>query len=352
MELSEPLDQLIDDKNLNYYTMAGNIAAKILDTLVNMTKPGVKVFDICDKGDNMIIEEVNKIMKTIKDKGIAFPTCVSINEVAGFNSPMPDDKSIVKDGDLVKIELGVHVNGFPALVCYTVLVNESGQKISDRRADVMKAAIEASREIINVMKPGKFNEDIVQIMKEKAEKYNCNLPAINETVHAPGVLSFQISRSVIDGYNDDDDEFVHRFILCRNYENYDCGMRRLELERDEVYAIDILMSTGTGKLTRAGDSTIYKRLVDKFANFKLKFPKETLMSIGKTRFPIHLKSKDARFKFGLKECMSKGVVEDYPPMREKAGEYTARIKFTVVVRDKPILIIGRSATAELSKIIE
>jgi len=351
MELTDPFDQLIDDKNLDYYNMAGNIAAKVLDALVNMTKPGVKIFDLCNKGDALIVEEVGKVMKKITDKGIAFPTCVSINEMAGFNSPMPDDKSVIKDGDLVKIELGVHINGFPALVCFTVLVNESGEKISDRRADVLKAAIEASREIVSMMKPGVFNEDIVKIMKDKAQKYNCNLPTISENTHAPGVLSFQISQSVIDGYNDDDDEFIHRFILSRPYD-YESGMRKLELERDEVYAIDILMSTGTGKLTRAGDSTIYKRLVDRFETLKLKMSKDTLSSIGKTRFPVHLKSKDSKFKFGLKECLTKGLIEEYPPMKEKHGEYTARIKFTVVVRDKPILVIGRSATAELNKLTE
>ena len=350
MELSDPFEQLTDERNLNYYNMAGNVAAKVLDTLVNMSKPGVKVVDMCAQGDKMIIDEVSKVLKKIPYKGIAFPTCVSINEMAGFNSPMPDDKTVIKDGDLVKIELGVHINGFPALVCFTVLVNESGKKINDRRADVLKAVIEGSRGIVSLMKPGKMNEDVVKVIKDTAQKYKCTLPIINDNVHAPGVMSYQISKYVIDGYNEDDDEYLHRFILNRQSENYDFGMNKLELEHNEVYAIDVLMSTGTGKLSIAGESTIYKRLVDKWASLKMKTSRETLSKIGKSRFPIHVRGKDTRFKFGLKECLSKDIIEEYPPMKEKTGEYIARVKFTVIVRDKPILVIGRSGSDELDKI--
>ena len=53
-----------------------------------------------------------------------------------------------------------------------------------------------------------------------------------------------MSRYIIDGYNDDEDEYVHRFILSKENPNYDFSMRENELEEGEVYAIDILMSTG------------------------------------------------------------------------------------------------------------
>jgi methionine aminopeptidase len=37
------------------------------------------------------------------EKGIAFPTCVSANGVVGHFSPMADDTTTLKDGDLVKM---------------------------------------------------------------------------------------------------------------------------------------------------------------------------------------------------------------------------------------------------------
>lgn len=55
-------------------------------------------------GDNWMLEELDKVYnKKQIFKGIAFPTCISVNEVCGYNSPMPEDSTPIKEGDLVKI---------------------------------------------------------------------------------------------------------------------------------------------------------------------------------------------------------------------------------------------------------
>lgn len=50
--------------------------------------------------------------KPIPTKGVSFPTCVSVNNVISHFSPLasdPDTNSVVlKDGDVVKIQLGAH----------------------------------------------------------------------------------------------------------------------------------------------------------------------------------------------------------------------------------------------------
>lgn len=45
------------------------------------------------------------------EKGVAFPTCVSVNEVVGHYSPL-EDEVVLKEGDVVKVELGVHIDGY------------------------------------------------------------------------------------------------------------------------------------------------------------------------------------------------------------------------------------------------
>jgi methionine aminopeptidase len=37
------------------------------------------------------------------EKGIAFPICLSVNGICGHYSPMKDNSSNLKDGDLVKM---------------------------------------------------------------------------------------------------------------------------------------------------------------------------------------------------------------------------------------------------------
>ena len=54
-------------------------------------------------------------------KGVAFPVCISVNEVAGHFSPMKQDTMSIKAGDLVKIDLGVHIDGFITQAAQTVV---------------------------------------------------------------------------------------------------------------------------------------------------------------------------------------------------------------------------------------
>lgn len=347
----DPLLQLQDEANLNKYKTAGIVASKVLDLLVSECKPNKRVYDLCQLGDKKIIEELAKVHTDCRDKGIAFPTCISINSCAGFFSPLPNDETKIKEGDLAKIELGVHIDGFPALVCYTVVVN-SGPPITDKRARVVHAVTEASREIINLMKPGHTNVEIAKVMQACAQKYNCNLPLIQIEELAPGTLSYQISRGVIDGMNEDHDEYVHQFIMPREGGAYDYGMFEVQFEEDEVYAIDILMSSGTGKLNRKeAPTTVMKKLPENKADLKLQSSKVAISSLPKNRFPVSLSNKmDARFRLGIKECISKKLVEEYPVLYEKEKEYIARVKFTVVVRKTPILVVARSASDQLKKV--
>jgi methionine aminopeptidase len=64
------------------------------------------------------------------EKGIAFPTCVSVNEVSGHNSPLEDDQ-VLKEGDLVKVDLGVHIDGYVGMGAHSVVVGTPSAKQSD-----------------------------------------------------------------------------------------------------------------------------------------------------------------------------------------------------------------------------
>ena len=309
----------------------------ILNELVKKIKPGINTLKLCTHGDNRIIEETNRIYKDIKYKGIAFPTNISINNIVG--NCVHD--SVINNGDIVKIDLGAHIDGYPAFVTYTVVVNTGKEKINDKRSNVVKAVIEASREIFSIMKPDNTNRDVVNILEKVSQKYGVNLPITNERGNIPGIYSYQISRYVIDGYNDDTDEHVHRLILHRNNPNYDFVLRETLFEDGEIYTIDIVMSTGSGRLSREESSNILKKSYRKYEPLRLSSSKASLASFKKDIFPQNVTSLlNPRFKLGLKECINKGIIEEYPTTLEKEGEYTARIKFTVIVKKDPVLIIG------------
>ncbi len=72
------------------------------------------------------------------EKGIAFPTCLSANQLCGHFSPLKSEDSQLQSGDVVKIDLGVHIDGFVGLVAHTVVIGEKETK--GRKADVVLAA--------------------------------------------------------------------------------------------------------------------------------------------------------------------------------------------------------------------
>ncbi|NXB16578.1 PA2G4 protein, partial [Rhagologus leucostigma] len=102
--------------------------AGVLRSVVEAANPGASVLCLCEKGDSMIMEETGKIFKKEKEmkKGIAFPTSISVNNCVCHFSPLKSDQDyILKDGDLVKIDLGVHVDGFIANVAHSFVLGAS-----------------------------------------------------------------------------------------------------------------------------------------------------------------------------------------------------------------------------------
>ena len=103
------------EEKLYYYQLAGKIAYEVFEEITPMVKPGAKLLDICDKATALILEKGGKP---------AFPTTVSINNIAAYYSSPDDDETVIPDDSVVKVDLGVHVNGFIANKADTFCFNE------------------------------------------------------------------------------------------------------------------------------------------------------------------------------------------------------------------------------------
>ncbi|MDQ2685731.1 MAG: type II methionyl aminopeptidase [Thermoproteota archaeon] len=97
--------------SLENYTRAGHIASIVRENTRKRNHVGRTLYEIC-----------NSIEKEIRDNGgqPAFPVNVSINEIAAHYTAEPDDQIVIKDSDVVKIDLGVHINGYVADTAVTI----------------------------------------------------------------------------------------------------------------------------------------------------------------------------------------------------------------------------------------
>uniref|UniRef100_A0A804UGR2 ERBB-3 BINDING PROTEIN 1 n=1 Tax=Zea mays TaxID=4577 RepID=A0A804UGR2_MAIZE len=284
------------------YKTAAEILNNALKLVVSECKPKAKIVDLCEKGDSFIREQTGNVYKNAKrkiERGIAFPTCVSVNNTVCHFSPLTTDDAVLEENDMVKIDMGCHIDGFIAVVAHTHVI--ANGPVTGRAADVLAAANTAAEVAMRLVRPGKKNKDVTEAIQKVAAVYDCKI--------VEGVLSHQLKQFVIDG---------NKVVL--SVSNADTKVDDAEFEENEVYAIDIVTSTGEGKLLDEKQTTIYKRAVDKNYNLKMKASRFIFSEISQ-KFPIMpftaraLEEKRARL--GLVECMNHELLQPYPVLHEK-----------------------------------
>ncbi len=103
----QPNEGLENELVLTKYRLASQIAQEALMKCGQevLAGDGKKVVDICEAIDRYIVERTKSYYKSYKqmDKGIAFPTCLNVNEVVCHYSPDFNDPLTLKTGDVVRM---------------------------------------------------------------------------------------------------------------------------------------------------------------------------------------------------------------------------------------------------------
>lgn len=302
------------------YRCAGDIVNKVLAAVIDACKPDAEICDLCALGDKMIEEETGKIYnKKIEgrtmEKGIAFPTCISVNEIVGHFSPLNGEGRKLVAGDVAKIDLACHVDGFIGAAGHTVVVG--GDKVDDRRADVVAAAWNSAEAALRLVKVGNTNAQVTQAFAKIAEEFKCK--------PMQGVLSHQIKKHVIDGNN--------CIIGCETPEE---KVDEFEFGVNEVYCIDVVMSTGEGKGRETElRHTVYKRNPETSYLLKTQKARQFIHEVS-SRFPalpFSLRQiEDVQVaRVGASESKRHDLLDEYPVLKEKDKEFVAQFKFTVLL---------------------
>ncbi|KPP72368.1 proliferation-associated protein 2G4-like [Scleropages formosus] len=331
---------IAEDLVVTKYKMAGDIANQALRAVVEAAKPGVSVLSLCEKGDSLIMAETGKIFKKEKDmkKGIAFPTSVSVNNCVCHFSPLKSDADyILKDGDLVKVDLGVHVDGFIANIAHSFVIGVTKEApVTGRKADVIKAAHLCAEAALRLVKPGNQNTQVTEAWNKIAQSFKCT--AIE------GMLSHQLKQHVIDG---------EKTIIQNPTDQQRKDHEKVEFEVHEVYAVDVLISTGEGKARDAGQrTTIYKRDPSKQYGLKMKtsrmFFSEVERRFDTMPFTLRAFEDEGKARLGVVECAKHELLQPFSVLHEKEGEFVAQFKFTVLLMaNGPLRITSGPFQAEL-----
>ncbi|KAJ3157063.1 Proliferation-associated protein 2G4 [Geranomyces variabilis] len=306
------------------YQTAADIANRALKKVVEAAADGAKLVDLCALGDRTIEELAEKIYNKGKvTKGIAFPTCVSPNTAICHMSPLasdPEGAIVLKTGDVVRIELGVHVDGYISQVAHTLVLGATKENpVKGRQADVMQAAYLATEAAIRLLRPGNTNTQVSNAVQIIAEDFECK--------PVEGMLSHQVSRNVLDG---------KKQIILNPSEGQKKDIEESTFEEGEVYSLDILVSSGEGKpRTLETRTTVYKRQPDITYNLKMKTSREVLSkvikSFGTMSFSLRHFEDEKKARMGIVECANHSLVQPYQVLYEKEDAVVAHFMYTVLL---------------------
>jgi curved DNA binding protein len=316
---------------LDKYKAAAQITNAALQKVISLCKVGADIHKVCQEGDAFIEDELKKIFNNKKSKkierGIAFPTCISVNHICGHFSPMADESAVLKEGDVAKVDLGAHLDGFIAQAAHTIVVTADGAaKVSGKAADVVLAAHNAMLAAQRVIREGATNTAVTEAIAKVSEAY--------QVAPLEGVLSHKVKKHLIDG-ND----------VIINRETSEQKVEEIEFAPGDVIGLDIFISTGEGKPKESEfRTTVYKRELDAQYNLKIKSSRAFFAEVNK-RFPtlpfaIRAFEDPVGAKVGVKECVEHNLITGYPVLTEKAGEIVAQFKCTIAVLPRSTVVLA------------
>lgn len=288
---------------LEKYERAGKINREAKEFAKKLLKPGERVLDFVERVERFIEE---------RKANLAFPVNVSINDIAAHYTPDINDTLTFKEGDLVKVDIGVHVNGYIADSAFSVMLGEKSSAL-------IEAAEDALKEFVKEVKPGKTVEEMSTLVEEVVKSHGVN-PVRNLAGHSMerylqhGGLSIPNGRVPI----------------------------KEEIKEDVVIGMEIFTSSGEGYVKESYPTLIYMFLRPKPVRLKeskriIQLISEKFKTLPFARRWLREIGSPVRLQLALRELVSKEVLKEYPPLRERSHAPVAQAEETIIVRDKPIV---------------
>ena len=293
----------MDEKALDCYRRAGKIAANARKYGLGLISENVRLLDVA-----------NKIETRIRDQGagIAFPVNISINEIAAHYSPRHDDALVFQKGNVVKLDVGVHVDGYIADTAATVEVG------TNNYSKLIEASQKALQNAIGVVKNHGILETIGKVIEETITLYGFK-SIDNLTGHS------------LDRY------VLHSGLSIPNVAH---TMDNQKLKVGDVIAIEPFASTGAGHIISGNGSNIYLCM----DSFRMKLVRNQGARLMAQKLSSQFKTLPFAERWcqetipgstdvSLKKLAFLGVLKHYPQLVDKGKGIVSQAEHTVIVTE-------------------
>jgi len=288
----------LNDDILAHYMQAGAIANKILHRAAGMVREGVLIAEVVETAENAIIEE---------GAGIAFPLNISLNEAAAHDTARYEDDRTFAAGDLVKVDLGVHVEGYIADTALTVDLGTN-----DLLVDASRAALDRA---IAMVRPGVTVGEIGAAIQEEIESRGYR-PVANLTGHGLG-----------------------RFLLHEKPTIPNIGIQGgPEIEEGMVFAIEPFATTGSGYVSESPRVEIFQQTSMK--PVRLPAAKKVLTAIrSKNGLPFAKRMlPQNKVDLALSTLRRQQILHAYPVLHDVPGSLVSQAEHTLIVTEDSCVV--------------
>ncbi len=285
---------------------AGRIAGEARVFGASLIKEGRTFLEVSGEIEEFIFKKGGKL---------GFPVQISVNGLAAHYTPFPEDSSVFKRGDIVKLDLGVHINGYIGDTAVTVEV------ASKEKTDLIKASKEALDAALKLAKPGIKVGEIGAAVARVIESYNLK-PIRNLSGH--GVSRFTL----------------HDAPSIPNYNNKD----PLVLKEGQVLAIEPFATEGVGLVKEGKGSGNYrlafpeKQVRDANARKVLDYIREEFYTLPFAKRYLVKKFELSKVTIALVMLERAGLIYEYAQLPEKTNGLTSQHEHTVIVGEKSEII--------------
>ena len=303
---------MLTDEEVELYRRAGHIALQVKKDVERLIKPGVSVLEICEFVERRIIELGGRP---------AFPCNFSINEVAAHYTALPNDELRVPENSVVKIDIGVHVQGYIADTAITI-------SLTPRYENLVLAAKEALEKALEIIKPGIRVNEIGAVIERVAKSYGVK-PVKNLGGHNLAPYTIHAGESI------------------PNYRDF---LSLWKIKNESAYAIEPFVTSGTGVVKEGNIVAIYA-LKKAFKVKSLKRDELKVFTYLSKKFKtlpfcirwLHdLELPEENIISVLEKLSKRGILHKYPILVEVKKGIVAQFEDTIIIHRGEVIVTTRS----------
>lgn len=276
---------------------AGKIASQVKEYAREIIKPGMDLLEIADKIEEKIFELGGKP---------AFPTNLSINEIAAHYTPSHDDET--KASGLLKIDLGVSIDGWMSDTAFSLDLDNSEE--NQQLIEASEKALESAQKKIS---EGVSSDEIGETISNEIESKGF-IPIVNLSGHE------------IEQYD------LHAGLTIPNFND---GKNQI-IEKG-LYAIEpfATLKNGNGKVRDGGNSGIY--VLQDYKNIRSPIAREILNYIIEEYKTLPFCSRwlvkkfGTKALFGLKQLENNGNLHQFCQLIEASGSKVSQAENTILI---------------------